>query len=144
MDHVAENAAARTRLINLVKDLSADQFARPVANDWTVAAVLGHLAFWDRVHVGRLQKAIADGAAVPPALPDGLSDIVNDGELHAWRRLPGRSALDLFESTSREIDDVIAALDPAIVEGVRAAGMPRLVERFRHRNEHADMIEGRR
>ena len=34
----------------------------------------------------------------------------------------------------------LAGPDPAIVESVRAAGYPRLVERFRHRGEDGDAI----
>jgi hypothetical protein len=110
-------------------------------DDWTIGAELAHLAFWDRVHVGRLRAAVDQGNAVPPPLPDGLTDIINNGELGTWRRLPGRDAIDIFESASRDVDEYVATLDPVIVEGVRAAGMARLVERFRHRLEHADEIE---
>ncbi len=141
MDSVAENAAARRRILTLVSGLTDDQLLRPVGRDWTVGAELAHLAFWDRVHVGRLRQALAEALPVPPSLPEGLPDLINTAELAAWRHVPGRDAAHLFETTSREIDEYLATLDPAVVHGVRMAGMPRLVERFRHRNEHADAIE---
>ena len=141
MDYVAENAAARERVLSLARGLSDEALSRPMGEDWTIGAELAHLAFWDRVHVGRLRAAIDQGLAVPPPLPDGLTDIINNGELGTWRRLAGRDAIDIFESASRDVDEYVATLDPVIVEGVRAAGMPRLVERFRHRLEHADEIE---
>jgi DinB superfamily len=141
MDYVAENAVARERVLGLARGLSDEALSRPVGGDWTIGAELAHLAFWDRVHVGRLRAAIDQGLAAPPPLPDGLTDIINNGELGTWRRLPGRDAIEIFESASRDVDEYVATLDPVIVEGVRAAGMSRLVERFRHRLEHADEIE---
>ncbi len=106
MDHVAENAAARERVLGLARGLSDEALSRPVGDDWTIGAELAHLAFWDRVHVGRLRAAIDQGHAVPPPLPDGLTDIINNGELGTWRRLPGRDAIDIFESASRDVDEL--------------------------------------
>jgi DinB superfamily len=141
VDYVAENAAARDRVLSLVRGLSDDEFLKPVGRDWTIGSALAHLAFWDRVHVGRLRHALAEGRAAPAPLPDGLTDVINDGELPTWLKIPGRTSMQLFEAASRDVDEYLRTLDPAIVEGVRLAGMPRLVERFRHRAEHADGIE---
>jgi hypothetical protein len=142
VDYVAENAAARDRILSLVRGLTDDEFLKPVGKDWTIGSTLAHLTFWDRVHVGRLRRAIADGLAVPPPLPDGLADVINDGALATWLSIPGRASMQLFETASREVDEYLAQLDPAVVEGVRSAGMPRVVERVRHRTEHANDIEG--
>jgi hypothetical protein len=141
VSYVDDNAAARQRVLNLVRELSEDELRRPIDDDWTIGAVLGHLAFWDRVHVGRLRTALAAGQAAPPPLPDGLTDVINDGTLPTWRALPGEAAVSVFEAASGEADAILRDLDPAAVEGVRAAGYPRLVERHRHRNEHAATIE---
>ena len=141
VDHIAENAAARQRILNLVRDLTDGQLLAPVDHDWTIAAELAHLAFWDRVHIGRLRRALADGLPTPLPLPDGIADIINDGELPAWRRLAGRDAVNLFETASADADRYLTTLDPIIVESVRTAGAPRLIERFRHRTEHGGAIE---
>jgi hypothetical protein len=133
VDYVAENAAARDRILYLVRDLTDDEFLKPVGAHWTIGSTLAHLTFWDRVHVGRLRRAIADGLAAPPPLPDGLTDVINDGVLATWLSIPGRASMQLFETASREVDEYLRLLDPAVVEAVRLAGMPRLVERFRHR-----------
>ena len=138
--YIDENAAARARVLSIVNGLSDDELRTPVG-DWTVGAVLAHLAFWDGVHVGRLKRALAAGQPAPPPLPDGLTDVINDGTLPTWRALPGRAAISLFEGASGEADAFLRDLDPAAIEGVREAGYPRLVERFRHRTEHADSIE---
>jgi hypothetical protein len=142
MSYIDDNAAARERVLNLVRGLTDDELRRPIDDDWTIGAVLGHLAFWDRVHVGRLRHALAANQVAPLPLPDGLTDVINDGTLPAWRALPGEAAVSVFEAASGDADAFLRDLDPAAVEGVRGAGYPRLVERHRHRNEHAAAIEG--
>ena len=140
MDHVAQNAAARQRILDLVRGRTQQQLHAPLSGGWTVAAELAHLAFWEGVHVGRLRRALADGLPIPAPLPDGLPDLVNDAALPAWRAIPGSVALGLFAEASAEADAYLATLDAATVEHVRAAGAQRLVERFRHRTEHGDAI----
>ncbi len=141
MSFVDENAAARERVLTLVNGLSDEQLRTPTEDGWTIGAMLGHLAFWDGVHVGRLRHALATGDAAPAPLPDGLTDVINDCTLPTWQALPGHAAISLFEAASAAADAYLRALDEATVDGVRAAGYPRLVERHRHRNEHADAME---
>jgi uncharacterized damage-inducible protein DinB len=141
VDYVEENAAIRQHILELVRGLEDEQFLTPAGRDWTVAAVLGHLAFWDRTHVGRLRRAVAEGLGAPPPLPEGLTDTINNAELPAWRRIPGRAAVELFDHASAEVDEYLRTLDPAVVESVRLAGMGRLVERYRHRKEHGAALE---
>ena len=62
-------------------------------------------------------------------------------EIHGWRLIPGARAAELFAGASAEVDAYIATLQPAVVERVRAAGLDRHVERFRHRTEHGDAID---
>jgi hypothetical protein len=140
VDYVEANRAARDRILALIKGRSEDELGRWVGPDWTVSAHLVHLAFWDRVHVGRLRHAIAAGLVVPPPLPDGLTDLINDASLPAWRAVPSREAVAIWERASADADAYLASLDPIAIEGVRSAGFPRLVERFRHRTEHGDVI----
>ena len=141
MSYIDDNAAARERVLGLVRGLSEEQLRKPIDDDWTIGAILGHLAFWDSAHVGRLRAALAKGDAAPAPLPDGLPDVINDGTLPMWRALSGQAAVSLFDAASGEADAFLRDLDPTAVEGVRAAGYPRLVERSRHRNEHANTIE---
>ena len=141
MDHVTENAAARLRILTLVDQLNDEQLAAPLGDGWTLGALLGHLAFWDRVHVGRLHTALDTGADLPTPLGPGLPDAINGAGLPIWAELPGGAAVLLFAEASSEADAYVATLDAATVERVRAAGLARTVERFRHRTEHGDVIE---
>ena len=140
-DHNAENAAARDRVLSLVSGLTGAQLAAPLDDGWTIGAELVHLAFWDRVHTARLRAALESGAALPDPLPAGAADAINDSGLHAWRRIDGSVAIALFAEASAEVDAYLATLDAATVDRIRAAGIARHVERFRHRNEHGAVIE---
>ena len=46
--YIAENKTQLTRLQALLAGRSDADLARPMAAGWTVAGVLGHLAFWDQ------------------------------------------------------------------------------------------------
>ncbi len=144
MDHVAQNATARQRVLDLVQGLTEEQLRAPLPGGWTVAAELAHLAFWEGVHIGRLRRALADGLGAPAPMPDGLADLINNAALPGWRAIPGSVALGLFTHESAEADAYLATLDAATVERVRAAGAQRLVERFLHRTEHGDAIAAAR
>ena len=140
-DHVAANAAARDRILRLVSGLAEDRMAEPLDDGWTIGAELAHLAFWDRTHVGRLRAALATGGDLPGPLPSGSVDALNDSGLHGWRLIGGRAAIGLFAEASAEVDAYLATLDQQTVARIRSAGLPRLIERFRHRIEHGDAIE---
>ncbi len=45
--YIEQNTRERERLRGLVERLSDDELSRPVNEHWTVAGVLGHIAFWD-------------------------------------------------------------------------------------------------
>jgi len=141
VDYQTANAAARDRILALVTDLSDEQLMAPVGEEWTIAAALAHLAFWDRVHIGRLRRALDEGLTAPPPLPDGLADIINNGEVFGWRRIPVRDTVDLFAASSGDADAFVNTLDAAVVEAAHGAGAGRLIERFRHRTEHGDAIQ---
>ena len=141
MTYAIDNAAARDRILGLVAPLTDARMAVPNKDGWTIAAQLAHLAFWDRVHTGRLRAALAAGEDLPAPLPVEVSDAVNDSGLHGWRSIPGRTAVRLFADASGEVDAYLASLEPAVVERIRAAGIPRHIERFRHRTEHGMAIE---
>ena len=141
MTYVEENAAARDRILSLVTQLTDAQMAIPNEDGWTIGAELAHLAFWDRVHTARLRAALEADGDLPASFPPGAIDALNDAGLHGWRLIPGEAAIRLFADASREVDAYLGSLEPPIVERVRSAGIPRHVERFRHRAEHGDEIE---
>jgi hypothetical protein len=142
MTYVEENAAARDRILSLVTQLTDAQMSVPLENGWTIGAELAHLAFWDRGPTARLRAALEAGRDLPAPFPPGATDALNDAGLHGWRLIPGETAIRLFAEASSEVDAYLGSLEPPVVERIRSAGLPRHVERFRHRAEHGDEIEG--
>jgi Mycothiol maleylpyruvate isomerase N-terminal domain len=141
MDYVAENAAARNRILSLVAGLTDAEMAIPSEDGWTIGAQLAHLAFWDRVHSGRLRASLDSGGDLPGSFPPGAVDEINNAGLEAWRLIPGTAAIRWFAEASSEVDAYLASLDPSVVNRIRSAGLPRLVERHRHRTDHGAAIE---
>ncbi len=78
--YVTENEAQRERLRALVARLSDAELDRPLPAGWTIAGVLGHLAFWDQRILVLLERWEQQGAsAVPRALNYAdVDDWIND------------------------------------------------------------------
>ena len=115
--------------------------AVPSDDGWTIGVQLAHLAFWDRVHSGRLRAALGSGTDLPAPFPPGAVDEINNAGLEAWRLIGGTAARRWLAETSSKVDAYLASLDPSVVERIRAAGLPRLIERHHHRTDHGDAIE---
>src|SRR6185503_6029200 len=112
-----------------------------VADGWTVAAVVAHLAFWDRMVLSRWDDARKRGLATPPDLPDSLEDILNASLLPEWRTMSPFMALAMSAEAAQVVDDAVRRLGDDAIVAVLAQGRPRLVDRSLHRAEHAAMIE---
>ena len=138
--HVERNDAARDRLRSLVARLSEEDLARPVSDGWTVAALLAHVAFWDRFVLARWEHALRRGGS-PTSLDDDLLDLINAAALAQWLALPGRDAALQAVDAAEAIDRAIERLPPGAVETARARGFHWLLDRSGHRREHLDQIE---
>ena len=141
--HDERNAAARQHLADLASRLGADELALEVDDSWTVGALLGHLAFWDRLVEARWNLAASQGRPTPIDVDDELPDLINGALIPAWRIVDPRRVGALVVTAAQDVDALIAALPAASVEGVLAEGRPRLLDRSRHRAEHTAMIEAR-
>ena len=63
--HNERNESSRRRLVDLASRLGADELALEIDDTWTVGALLGHLAFWDRLVEARWKFAQAAGNRDP-------------------------------------------------------------------------------
>jgi hypothetical protein len=137
-DHNARNRAARERLDALIARVGE----RDVALDdgWTAAALLAHLAFWDRLATARLQRHLREGE--PPILaPDGVTDLTNAAGMRQWKETPPRAAGAQAREAAAEIDRLIETLPTEKLDGLKALDRPFLIDRSQHRKEHLDQIE---
>lgn len=138
-EHIARNRSDRERLRAFIARLRADDWGRSLADGWTPAAVLGHLAFWDRFVLARWRRFARDGALT--TLPDEHLDLINEAALPLWLALPGDQAATLALAAVEEVDLAIEALPPSAVELAVATGRPAMVDRSLHRREHLEALE---
>jgi hypothetical protein len=133
--HNEANDATRTQLGELVGRLSDAQLATPMENDWTVAAYLAHIAFFDRRAL-ELTKRYPDAAAVYVSPMD--VHVLNDALLPQWRLLDPRIAANDALAAAAEIDAAIAALPDDVVQRIielEAISLSRAGHRTMHLNE---------
>ncbi|MBI2159458.1 MAG: maleylpyruvate isomerase N-terminal domain-containing protein [Candidatus Rokubacteria bacterium] len=140
--YVALNETQRQRLSALVRRLSDAELGRALAAGWTVAGVLGHLAFWDERILVLLERWQREGgSAVPPPLDHGAVDWINDAAKPLLLSLPPRRVAALAVAIAEAVDREVAALPDELVARNAAAGNPVNLLRAEHRREHLDEIE---
>src|SRR5262245_27163928 len=138
--YVEQNTRERERLRALVARLTDDDLGRSVTDRWTVADMLGHLAFWD-AHVLSLAEKLEAGIPFSPA--DSEADVVDpiNAAVHALlRELPPRQVAELTLRLADETDRRVAALDPQRL-WPEEPDCPLNPLRASHRAEHLDHIE---
>jgi len=113
----------RTRLLELLRSLSAEDWDRPTAaSRWNVRDVATHLLGGD---IGMLSRR-RDGYT-PPGKPirsyQDLIDLINnlnDTWVRATRRMSGPVICDLLEYTGPQVEAYFASLDPFALGGFRS------------------------
>jgi hypothetical protein len=132
------NAVQTKRLTALVNRLNDRDLARLVGDKgWTVAAYLGHLAFWDQRALLLLRKWSQEG--IGPSPYD--TDIVNEAVRTICLALPVRAAAKLAVSIAAAVDEEIDSLDPKFLKQVETDGKSVPLDRGRHREHHLRLIE---
>ena len=135
---IEANTRQRERLRALIEAVDDEALNAPVNEYWTVAGVLGHLAYWDfRFQV--LAEKVERGEPWAPgdAEPDG--DWLNDSTRPIIHAIAPRAAAALALRTAEETDALAARLplnrlwpdDPA---------SPISPARGEHRGEHLNEI----
>ena len=137
--YVAKNEVERRRLEMLVRKVDDAALARPMDAGWTVASVLGHLAFWDQ-RIVVLAERLRQGADVP--LENGRDvDWINDAQKPVLLAMPPRQLADLAVATAVAADRAVESLSDDLLAKNAAGGQPINVLRAEHRREHLDEIE---
>jgi uncharacterized damage-inducible protein DinB len=138
--YVRRNDAERARLKALVAKCSDADLARPMPAGWTVAGVLGHLAFWDQRILALLDQWESAGIAPPPH-HDGDVDWINDATKPMLLAVPPRKAAELSVAIAETVDRRVAAISDDLVARNARAGSPLNLDRGVHRREHLDDID---
>jgi hypothetical protein len=138
--YIEQNTRERDRLRALVDGLSEADLLTPVNDHWTVAAVFGHIAFWD-ARVLSLADKLERGEpfTASDAEPEDV-DWINDSSrpfLHAVApRDLARLALHIAEQTDARVTTLpLDRLWPADPQS------PLYAVRASHRGLHLDEVE---
>jgi hypothetical protein len=138
VDYLARNRESRERLAAVIERLGVRTVVLP--DGWTAAAVLAHLAFWDRVAAGRIEKFLRHGKPLE-FFNDVFFEYINEAGLPQWTRTPLPFAAADATEAALASDGFIEGLSAEDVSALLAAGPRRMLYRFPHRDEHLDQIE---
>ena len=136
---VQNNKRSRDRLVANIKNLDEASLQRRVNDEWTIAATLAHVAFWDEICIARWD-AYASGGSLED-IPDKIIELVNAGNLPTWLALPAKTTVNLVTRSMDDLDARIARLSEDARRTATAGGFTYMLDRTRHRDEHSTEIE---
>lgn len=139
--HLHENDAQRQRLHDFVAKATDAELKRPLEAGWTVAAVLGHVAFWDQRTLLLLERWSRDGSLPSPELDGPTIDWINDAAKPMLLAVPPREMANLALSIADAVDRKVASLPDDFMTRNPTAGTQVNLLRAEHRREHLDEIE---
>jgi len=137
---VASNARELERMKALLARLTDKQLGAMVNEYWSVAGILGHIAFWDGRALflaGKLQR----GEPFTPYdnEPEDV-DWINDSSRPLIHAIAPRALAELAVSIAEETDQLVASLPDELLAGLRETS-PLNPVRANHRGEHLDEVE---
>jgi hypothetical protein len=133
------NTRERERMRALVEGLDDDALMAPVNESWTVAGVLGHIAYWD-IRVLVLAEKIDRGEPWAPGDADPEGDWLNDSTRLLIHAIPPRDAAELALRIAEQTDARVAEL-PLDRLYPHDPDSPIYAGRSEHRGQHLDEIE---
>ena len=134
---VAKNAHERERMRLLVERLTDEELSLPMYAGWTIAAALGHLAYWDQRSLMLMRKWARD--VVEPSSID--IDVTNDSLLPLLLAIPPRAAAELAVSAAEAVDRELEEASLELVTAIESLGEEFRLYRSIHRKLHLDEIE---
>ena len=137
---VEENARELERMRRIVDRLSEDDLRLAVGEHWTVAGILGHIAFWDGRNLALADK-LERGIPFSPSdtEPEDV-DWINDAARPLILAIEPRRLAELALRTAEDTDGRVASLPPGRMWPDDPES-PINPLRATHRGEHLDQIE---
>ena len=138
--YVDQNDRERERMRALIERLTDDELTRPVNEYWTVAGVLGHIAFWDARVLALADKIEAGRPFSPDDDEPEDVDWINDASRPLIHAIPPRDSAELAQRLAEAADRRVASLPPERMYPMDPMSPVNAV-RADHRGEHLDEIE---
>jgi len=137
---VAANGRELGRMRALVSRLSDRELAAMVNEYWSVAGVLGHIAFWDGRALYLAGKLHRREPFTPSENEPEDVDWINDSSRPLIHAIAPRALAELAVRIAEETDELVASLPDELLAGVDETS-PLNPVRASHRGEHLDEIE---
>ena len=138
--YIQDNDRERERMRALVDRLGEEELTRPVNEYWTVAGVLGHIAFWD-ARILALSEKLEKGIPFSPGDNDPEDvDWINDASRPLIHAVPPPSLARLAMDIAEQTDAKVATLPPDRLWPMDPES-PIYASRAAHRGEHLDDVE---
>jgi hypothetical protein len=136
-----ENEKSRERLQKLLNSLTVEELNYVIYKEgWTVAVMLGHLAFWDERRLALIKNWEQIGAKHSDIT--GIDEqTVNDALIPIFLAMPPRKAAGLALTAAEKVDKEIAKLRGKLVKKIEGLGDEYTLYRSKHRNTHLDEID---
>lgn len=138
-DYVEATRAGLERVRSIVTSLNAETLKAVLENEWTVSAMLAHIAFWDRWVEARWDHFSRTGSFHD--LPNDITTLVNQVALSQWLALPGDESVRLCLDAASSVTLRITQLARNEVEAALKTKRPAMVDRTLHWYSHLDEIE---
>jgi Mycothiol maleylpyruvate isomerase N-terminal domain len=138
--YVEENKRELERMRTLADGLREQDLRLPVNEFWTVAAVYGHIAFWDArilALAGKLDRG--ESFTESDHEPEDV-DWINDASRPLIHAVPPAELVRLSLRIAQETDERVAALPPDRM-WPNDPDSPIYCVRAAHRGEHLDDVE---
>jgi len=135
---IEENAQQREKLRTLLSRLNDRDLTHPLYADWTVAGILGHLAFWDYRALVLIRRWKQTGVKEPSAMD---VHAINDAMRPLLHAIPPRQAAEIVLEAAAAVDTEIEGLSPDLIAQIEAIGSSFRLNRGIHRLEHIDQIQ---
>ena len=135
---VQRNSKGLLQFEAVVESLPAHDLSTTTSGNWSVAATLAHLAFWDRFVEARWNDFFRKGAF--EEIPDSVKELVNDAARDQWHKLKPEEAVRLSLEAARSVTRTIERLE---LEQLRAAvnlGRLAMLHRGLHWDPHLEEI----
>ena len=137
--YIETNTRERERLRTLVEGMSDEDLMAPVNEYWTVAGVLGHMAYWD-IRVLVLAEKIHRNEPWAPGDAEPEGDWLNDSTRPLIHAIQPRDAAEFALRIAEQTDALVAEL-PLDRMYPQDPDSPIYAVRAEHRGEHLDELE---
>jgi hypothetical protein len=135
------NDDSRNRLQKLVNEIKDKELQYVIYKEgWTVAVVLGHIAFWDERRL-EMVKLWRQNDFTSSSIDGTNMDTINNAVVPFFLAMQPRKLAELTVSAAEELDKAIAGLPDDIIKKIEAIGDKYALDRGMHRKMHLDEID---